>query len=134
MYVTAFKLIINVIPFSEQFLFIIIPALLFYVDDGDSTFVQNWYIFMKHTVLFHVRTCLNFLFSYQVTRCEVFFLTKWYDFRAHQEGALGWREQVMMFLNPILWDKFDIQKKFLHRPLELGSEFTYLWMRSTLVT
>jgi hypothetical protein len=44
-------------------LFIIIPALLFYVDDGDSTFVQNWYIFMKHTVLFHVRTSL-FLPSY----------------------------------------------------------------------
>jgi hypothetical protein len=41
MYVTALKLIINVIPFGEQFLFIIIPALLFYVDDGDSTFVQN---------------------------------------------------------------------------------------------
>lgn len=34
----------------------------------------------------------------------------------------------------VIWNQFDIQKKSLDTALELGSEFPYLWMWSTLVT
>ena len=77
MFFMLFKSIISVITFSDKFIFIIRPALLFYADDTGSTLAQKLInIYEAHGITSCKNISLNFVFTYQATGCEIFFLTK----------------------------------------------------------
>jgi len=103
------------LPSVKKFLFIIILNSLLYADDAGSTFLHQL-IYIYETPGTASSNNISWISSF-LTKLQVmkyFFLTKWYDVHdnvTHIEGALSWPEEVMIFLNPVFWNQFDIQKK-----------------------